>query len=277
VTPASEVHEVAARGFGSAAQVYDRSRPSYPPDAVDWLCAGLRIGPGARVVDLAAGTGKLTALLRPRHARLVAVEPVAGMREVLRTRLPDLPVVAATAERLPFAAGSLDAVTVAQAFHWFDAAAAMAELARVVRPDGALGLVWNARDRSVDWVDRVWSVMDRVERNAPWRDHHDRSAGPHAAHEWSERVLAGAPGWSSFEQATFHHVHEVSREAVVERMASVSHVAALDGAARGAVLDEIRAILDTHPDTRSARALGIRYRVDAMISRRRPESRPKRS
>jgi len=164
------VHEVAAAGFSDAAD-YEAARPSYPPEAVAWFIEHLRIAPGARVVDLAAGTGKLTRLLQPTGADLVAAEPVAGMRDAFRAAVPGIPLVACTAEQLAFRDGSLDAVTVAQAFHWFDHERAIAELARVVRPGGRVGLVWNARDRSVEWVDRVWSIMDRVEKKAPWRDH----------------------------------------------------------------------------------------------------------
>ena len=131
-----EVHEVAARGFGSGAVAYDRARPSYPPEAVAWLAEKLGIAPGRRVVDLAAGTGKLTGLLAEAGADLVAVEPVTAMRDRLRQRLPAVPLLAAVAESLPFASGSVDAVVVAQAFHWFDARQAMTELGRVVRPGG---------------------------------------------------------------------------------------------------------------------------------------------
>ncbi len=262
----SEVHEIAARGFGAQAAAYDRGRPSYPPDAVRWLVTRLRIGPGRRVIDLAAGTGKLTALLAGSGADLVAVEPVGAMRDVLRARLPDVPVVAGVAEALPFAASSADAVTVAQAFHWFDARRAMADLARVVRPGGRLGLIWNERDRSHAWVDAVWSVMDRVERRAPWRDHRDGRGGP--GESWSERGLAGRDGWSPWTEATFFHVQRCTREQVIDRFRSVSHIAALPPARQRAVLAEVAAILDGHPDTRGRTALGIPYRVDALYAER---------
>ena len=169
-----DVHEIAARGFGAEAAAYERARPSYPPDAITWLTENLALGPGSQIVDLAAGTGKLTRLLAGIGADLIAVEPVAGMRAKLHEQLPAVPVVAGVAEALPLADSSVDAVVVAQAFHWFDARRAMAEIARVVRPGGHLALIWNARDRSVEWVDQVWSIMDRVERHAPWRDERDR-------------------------------------------------------------------------------------------------------
>ena len=165
------VHEVARRGFGREAEAYERSRPTYPPDAVSWLVETLQLRPGVIVGDLGAGTGKLTRLLAPAGAAVVAIEPVHGMRDVLRRVAPGAAILAGTAEALPLREASLDAVAVAQAFHWFDAGAAFGELARVLRPGGRLGIVWNVRDRSVGWVDDVWSIMDRVEKAAPWRDH----------------------------------------------------------------------------------------------------------
>src|SRR4051812_26526389 len=141
------VHEVAAAGF-SDPNDYEAARPSYPPDAVAWLVEQLRIRTDARVCDLAAGTGKLTRLLVPTGAQLLAVEPVAGMRATFRSVLPDVPVVAGTAEALPLRAGALDALVAAQAWHWFDHDRAIAEARRALHDRGALGLVWNARDRS---------------------------------------------------------------------------------------------------------------------------------
>ncbi len=247
------IHDVASRGFDAGAAVYERARPSYPPEAVAWLVEHLRVAPGTTVVDLAAGTGKLTRLLAPTGASLLAVEPVEGMRAQLRATQPDVPVTAATAEALPFRGASLDAVTVAQAFHWFDADRAFTELARVLGPGGRVGLIWNARDRRVNWVDQLWSIMDRVERRAPWRDH-DR---------WSDAALGTRPGFGPLHAATFHHEQPIGVDGIIERFASVSHVAVLPEAERVAVLDEIRVCLAGHPDTAGRGDLALPYRVDA--------------
>jgi len=254
----AEVHQVASRGFEAEAEAYDRARPSYPADAIGWLADSLRIGPGRRVMDLAAGTGKLTERLAGLGAQLVAVEPVGAMRGRLRHRLPGVPVLAGVAEALPFAAGSLDAVVVAQAFHWFDADRALSELARVVRTRGRLGLIWNARARGVDWVDAVWSVMDSVETDAPWREHGDGKTS-------AQRIEEHAP-WSDWTEATFSHVQYCSRDDLVDRVRSVSHVAVLPQARQREVLDEVRSIIDAH--ARGQQPLSIRYRVDAMYAER---------
>lgn len=268
------VHDLAAKGFGAQAATYDKARPSYPPDAIDWLARKLRIEPGQRVVDLAAGTGKLTAPLARTGADLIAVEPVTAMRDMLRIRLPGVAAVAGVAESLPFASGSIDAVTVAQAFHWFDPARAMAELARVIRVGGRLGVIWNSLEPGTDWTDRVWSVMDRVEYRAPWRvnsaraprgSHYDRSSG------WIERDAPRLVGWSAWTTAVFSHAQRVTHEEVVERMLSVSHVAALAPAEQEAVLGEIRTILREHPDTRDQPILSIGYRTTAWCTERLPQ------
>lgn len=252
------VHEVAETGFGREAEAYERSRPSYPPEVVVWLVDNLRITPGALVVDLAAGTGKMTRLLAPTGAQLLAVEPVEGMHQILRRLLPAVPVVSSTAEALPLRSGSIDAVCVAQAFHWFDADAAFTELARVLRPGGRVGIVWNARDRSVDWVDRTWAIMDQVERRAPWRDHE----------QWRDSALGARPGFGELHTATFRHEQPVTPEGVVDRIRGVSHVAVLPPPEREAVLDAVRQVLATHPQTRGRGELRIPYRVDCYWAER---------
>ena len=136
------VDPVAAEGFTVGADAYERGRPSYPPEAITLLTAELELGPGRRVLDLGAGTGKMTALLAATGADVVAIEPVAAMRERLVARLPGVEALEGTAEAIPLPRGSVDAVVVAQSFHWFEAPVALAEIARVLRPHGGLALVW---------------------------------------------------------------------------------------------------------------------------------------
>jgi SAM-dependent methyltransferase len=247
------VHEVAEEGFGREAEAYERVRPSYPADAVAWLADNLRLRPGRVVLDLAAGTGKFTRLLVSFGATVLAAEPVEGMRRGFVAAVPGVPMVAAVAEALPIAPRSLHAITVAQAFHWFDADQAFDEFARVLRPRGRVGLIWNARDRSCEWVNEVWSIMDRVEKRAPWRDHErgdDSAPRPRA-------------GFGPLHAETFRHEQSIMPEGVVERVASVSHVAVLPPAERQRVLDEVRGVLTHHRDARGRSALRLPYRVDA--------------
>ncbi|HZR14618.1 MAG TPA: class I SAM-dependent methyltransferase [Acidimicrobiia bacterium] len=252
------VHHVAATGFGSEAAAYDRARPTYPDDAVAWVVDALTIASGRRIADVAAGTGKFTRLLLPAGGDVVAVEPVAGMRAVLHDALPEVPVAAGTAEAMPFRAGSFDGVTVAQGFHWFDAQRALEEFHRVLRANGRVALVWNARDRSVDWVDELWSVMDRVEKKAPWRNHE----------EWRESAFVDTPWFGPLHEARFRHEQLLTVDGVVDRFRSVSHVATLPPDEQAAVLDEVRDVLATHPATRGREQVAIPYRVDCYWAER---------
>src|SRR5580765_5732984 len=190
------VHDVAARGFGAAAEAYEQARPSYSADAVAWLIEQLGIGPGTTVCDLAAGTGKLTRLLVSAGASLLAVEPVDGMRTVLHRELPTVPVAAAVAEALPFTDGALDAVTVAQAFHWFDPGASLTELHRALRPGGRLGLVWNAWDDSKPWIDRIHKVVADAGATDNWKH-------GHWSRHWVVEAIDAHGGYSPVTRAQF--------------------------------------------------------------------------
>ena len=140
-----------ATAFSDVADAYERGRPTYPDDAVRWL-----VGEEPRdVVDLGAGTGKLTRSLVALGHRVTAVEPLDEMRSQLVGALPGVQALAGSAESIPLPAASADAVTCAQAFHWFDHAVALPEIARVLRPHGQLALVWNSRDDRDPWMARL--------------------------------------------------------------------------------------------------------------------------
>src|ERR1700744_1056654 len=147
MTDESASFDAHATSFGVAAATYERGRPPYPPEALDWL-----LPPGARrVLDLGAGTGKLTRQLAARGLDVVAVEPLEGMRAELSRVLPGTEVLDGSAEQIPLPDGAVDAVLAAQAWHWVTPERAAPEVARVLRPGGRLGLVWNGRDETVPW------------------------------------------------------------------------------------------------------------------------------
>jgi SAM-dependent methyltransferase len=227
------IHHAAAGGFGSAAEKYERSRPDYPDESVRLLARELRLSPGRQAMDLGAGTGKLTRMLTGTGASLVAVEPVEAMRRRFAQVVPEVPVVGGTAEALPFRDGTFDAVVCAQAFHWFDAEGAMRAIHAVLRPGGRLGLVWNTRDESVDWVKQMSDVLRPYESKEPgggWRD-----------------AFARTTLFGRLHERRFSHRQDLDVEGLVERVASVSFIAILPDAERAGVLGRIRSLAETHP------------------------------
>jgi SAM-dependent methyltransferase len=233
------IDRTAAKGFSAGAAAYQRARPDYPPDAVAWLVRELGIAGGSTVVDLGAGTGKLTALLPPIGARLIAVEPVAAMRDRLRASLPTVAIVAGIAEAIPLSDGSVDAVAAAQAFHWFDGERALAEIRRVLRPGGALGLMWNMRDRSSPWVRELSALVDA----------YGDAIRRHETEEWRS-AFERPTGFSPLRSAAFPNVQEVDEAQVVDRVASTSFIATLPDDERASIADRVRALVRSHPDTR---------------------------
>ena len=170
-----------AQFFDAAADDYERARPDYPDQALAWLADRLGLRPGRTVLDLAAGTGKLTRLLVRTGARVVAVEPVAGMRARLTGSLPDEDVLDGSAEDLPLTAGSVDAATVAQAFHWFDGDRALSEIHRVTRPGSRLAVVYNRRPLDHPLQAAIEAIFAPHRGDTPsqatglWREAFDRS------------------------------------------------------------------------------------------------------
>jgi SAM-dependent methyltransferase len=231
------VHETARRGFAGAADVYEQSRPGYPPEAIEWLLEELELGPRMTVVDLAAGTGKLTRLLTPTGAAVIAVEPVDQMRAALERTASDADARGGTAERTGLAGASADAVTVAQAFHWFDGPAALAEIHRILRPAGRLALVWNVRDLDHPIQRAVEDLF------APYRG----DTPSHRSGRW-RRALNETELFRLAAHSDFPNVQHLDAEALVRRVASTSFIANLPATERNRVLDEARRIATGQPE-----------------------------
>ncbi|WP_099344067.1 MULTISPECIES: class I SAM-dependent methyltransferase [unclassified Actinoplanes] len=210
-----------ATSFGSAAGTYERGRPPYPEPALDYLLPGGR----ARVLDLGAGTGKLTRQILARGLDVVAVDPSEGMLAELRRTVPDVPAHPGTAERIPLPDASVDVVLVAQAWHWIDPARAVPEIARVLTPGGRLGLIWNLRDERTDWVHRLGTII---------------------GHEAPRGTTMGPP-FGPVTTATFGWTHPVRAGELLDLVASRSRQILLPADERAAVLAQVRQLTATHP------------------------------
>jgi ubiquinone/menaquinone biosynthesis C-methylase UbiE len=226
----SELHP-ATRGF-AAADVYERGRPDYPAAAIARIVEKLDLRPGRTVLDLAAGTGKLTRLLLPSGANVVAVEPLREMRAELERRVPAVAVLAGTAERIPLADGWVNAVTVAAAFHWFEADRALREIHRVLKPGGGLALVWNARDERDPLQAALSEVIAPLVGDTPRRTQRD----------W-KTMLAESGLFERCERKLFSHEQLLDEQGVVDRVASISFVGTASPAVRSEVEAQVRALV----------------------------------
>ena len=223
-----ELHP-ATSGFATAAEAYERGRPGYPQEAIDWIAERAGIRPGRDVLDLAAGTGKLTRALVPFGARLIAVEPIDEMREQLFAALPDVDAFDGTAESIPLPDGSVDAVTCGQAFHWFRIEEALQEIHRVLRPGGSLALVWNVRDLADSLQARIEEILAPHKRDV--RSH--REVDP-------AKLLAGELRlFGPVEHRSWPYVQRLSRAHLVDRISSISFVAILDPDTRADLLSQV--------------------------------------
>jgi SAM-dependent methyltransferase len=211
-----------AQVFGRAAEDYERGRPDWPAEALDLVTEELGLEPSAQVVDLAAGTGKLTRILAQRFARVVPVEPDDGMRALISGAEP----LAGTAEEIPLPDASADAVFCGEAFHWFDGVVALDEIARVLRPRGGLALMWNHWDFEPELPKALYARLGAIYERA------GRPGGPrYESGEW-RKAFPTSRLEPLHERTLSRIVEDVGRDRVVSLWLSVSSVASLPGEER---------------------------------------------
>ncbi len=251
------LHRAAANGFGAGAARYSAGRPDYPAELDDWLRDALGLAPGKAALDLGAGTGKFTPRLLATGANVTAVEPVAAMRAEFARVLPAVPIRNGSAEAIPAADAGFDAVTCAQSFHWFATQAALADIRRVLKVGGALGLVWNVRDERVGWIAALDAILRAYEGDAP----------RHEGGAW--RRAFPAPGFSPLIERRFRYDHKGPPERViVDRVLSTSFIAALEPAERAGVEKAVRALIAATPELAGRERVTYPYVTIACSCRR---------
>jgi SAM-dependent methyltransferase len=222
--------EAQARSFAQVAELYARARPGYPAEAIGWL-----LGPEPlEVLDLGAGTGKLTAALLAAGHRVTALEPLDEMRALLAANLPEATAIGGRAEEIPLADGSFDAVVAGSAFHWFDREPALAEASRVLRPPGVFGLLGNRYDTSVDWQRRLRRLANR-------------DAPIYRADHWPSQPQL-RERFAAVEDRAFPHRMEVDAAAIKDYVGSTSRLATMEPAERDAELARIDEFWATDPE-----------------------------
>jgi SAM-dependent methyltransferase len=233
-----DLHTEAQRtSFGQAAALYDRIRPDYPLDAVRWMLGDAPV----HVVDVGAGTGKLTRALVAAGHRVTAVEPDDGMRAQLAAGTPGVTVLAGSAERIPLPDGGAGAVVAGQAFHWFDLAKAPVEIARALRPGGVLAPVWNLRDESVPWVARLTELT------------HDMDGSR------TDTTVPPLPGFEPAERATFAHAVPMTPDRLLDLIRSRSWYLTAPPERQAEFDRRVRDLCATHPELTGRDAFELRY------------------
>jgi len=247
-----------AQAFARVAGAYERGRPTYVPAAVDWAVEVLGLGESSRVLDLAAGTGKLTELLADRFGEVVAVEPLDEMRRVLEEKLPGVTALPGTAQEIPLPDGAVPAVFTGSAFHWFATAEALTEIHRVLESGGGLVLLWNRPDRRAPrqpWQDELTEVTDRHRVEEAVGTRLGRSGA------WKQ-VVDDSPLFEPMVEASFPFEHRLTREQMVDQLASRSWLAALPPDAFERALADIRAVLVA----RGVDSVVLPYRTEVYCS-----------
>ncbi|MFJ3052230.1 MULTISPECIES: class I SAM-dependent methyltransferase [Pseudomonas] len=252
----TDVHGSAREGYAREAKTYAHGRPDYPDELLGWLGEALEIGAGKEVVDLGAGTGKFTSLLARSGAQVTAIEPVAAMREQLGEKLPGVKVLNGTAQAMPLVAQSVDALTCAQAFHWFANERALHEIHRVLRPGGHLGLVWNVRDERVDWVAEMARIVERYEGSTP-RFHTGL---------WRQAFSGARFEPLRLREFSYQHVGP-PEQVIVARILSVSFIAMLPQEQKQRVAEQLRELIASHPDLKGRDEIAVPYRTEAYSTR----------
>lgn len=235
-----------AASFDRAAEVYEKARPEYPAEAIDWLVPA----DAKTVLDLGAGTGKLTRALASRGLEVFAVDPSPKMLDQLREAVPGATVSVGTAEDIPLADASVDAILVGQAWHWVDQEAALPSVARVLRPGGTLGLIWNLRDDRVPWIERLTTVMHPAEGEIFME---------------TGRIDRGAFG--ELESANFEWSQDFTRDELLDLVRSRSYFITADEAEQASILRGVNELLDTDPDVGGRSSWSMPYVTRAFRMR----------
>ena len=243
--------------FDSAAGEYERGRPGYPADAIERLARELDLHSRSTVVDLAAGTGKLTRDLVDRFERVIAVEPLEGMRSELERQVPGAEALDGRAEAIPLPDDCADAVLVAQAFHWFDGAAALDEIARVLRPRGGLGLLWNSTPwelREGPWFSAVDDLLERSFADLS-------TMRRHASGKWMKVFDEELP-FGPLSHMTIPNPRRATREEFLAALASRSYVASLPRRDQEDLLRQISALLNRPDAPRDGDSIAVPLRTE---------------
>jgi len=247
-----DVNTIAAQGFEQAATVYEQARPSYPNEVID-LIKSLCNKPDI-IVDIGAGTGKLTRLLGPIGAReIIAIEPVSAMRENLKNIPIITKIIDGTAEHIPFEDHTIDMIICGQSFHWFANHRTLAEFNRVLKSNGLVVLVWNLADnRGREWAEHISEYVNSFKPSEVER---------YKGMEW-KKAFDNQNFFSSLQHEQFTHKQRVTRDLTINRVLSMSFVAALPAEEQTKLVNEVRNMLDNVEEIRGLQEFDMNILTD---------------
>lgn len=243
-----QIH-VTATNYQNMSNLYESGRPGYTSDSVFALCDHLKISPSSQIVELGAGTGKFTRVLLEKYPNVIAIEPVPAMLEQLKAILPNTRAILGTGEVIPLPAHSCDFILIANAFHWFATEKALQEFVRVLKPNGGLGLIWNLDGVfTSNWGKTIDSWLDEIEGDTP----------QYKTGQW-RHVLENSSLFSALCEETFSSSRTTNRDEVIQRVMSISFVAALEESKRRSLQSKIEHQLATHAETRDQKELKVSF------------------
>jgi SAM-dependent methyltransferase len=254
-----DVQELVVQAWESqaAAERYERARPPYALGAIRFVVETLGLGPSSRLLDLAAGTGKLTRLFHGLVGEIVAVEPLESMRRVLAQSVADVQILEGRGEDIPLPDGSVDAAVAGQAWHWFDSARALAEVTRVTRASAGLALFWNEYDEQSELIRNLARLRESYAGDAP----------SHTTDDWRGAFVDSS--WGPLRMRSFSHVVHGRREMLVERVFSSSVISVLPQAEKDRIRAQILELLDSHPTTAGTDEIEIPYQTEVFWTEKR--------
>lgn len=247
----SPSHDELGRSGFENGSLYDAVRPAYPAAAIEFLVETLGLDGSSHVLDLGAGSGIFSRQVRPYVGRVIAVEPSASMREALRASSLDIEALDGRDTDIPMPSDSVHAVFAAQAFHWFDVDAALTEIHRVLVPRGGLGLIWNERDESVEWVRELNRAM-QWDRRQPYR----------VGMDFTGEILRGS--FVDVERHKFAHAQSLDHEGLRRRVLTTSYISLMKGPELNAMMDDVERVIRDLPDQVELPYITDVYRAQAQ-------------